>query len=126
MATEKKLFRLIGVRPLKGCDLHIRKILKENTTYFLYDDYEVDDKKPENVLYKGTNNVPPYFFSDISNQDTPLISISAIVGKNGDGKSTIIELMIRILNNFAYAAGYQFYQDELNPIKGLRQYCIMV
>lgn len=120
MDTKKKQFRLIGVRPLKGCATHIRKILKEETTYFLYDDYEVDQKYPEKVICKRNNNVPPYFFSDISNQDTPLISISAIVGKNGDGKSTIIELMIRILNNFAYAAGYQFYQDELNPIKGLK------
>lgn len=117
--SEKKQFKLIGVRPLKGCAAHIRKILKEDTTYFLYDDFEIDKKDPEKVIYKGNSNVPPSFFSDISNSQTPLISISAIVGKNGDGKSTLVELIIRVLNNFAYAAGYQFYQDELKPIKGL-------
>ena len=119
MNTEKKQFKLIGVRPLKGCATHIRKILKENTTYFLYDDFEVDKNKPEKVIYKGNGNVPAYFFSDISNPQTPLISISAIVGKNGEGKSTIVELIIRILNNFAYAAGYKSYQDDLKAIRGL-------
>lgn len=32
-------FRLIGLRILQGCDMNIRKILTENTTYFFYDDY---------------------------------------------------------------------------------------
>lgn len=116
---EKSQFKLIGVRPLKGCAPHIRKILKEDTTYFLYDDYITDDKKPERVKYKGYNNVTPNFFSEITKPESPIINISAIVGKNGDGKSTIVELIIRILNNFAYAAGYEFYQDELKAIKGL-------
>jgi hypothetical protein len=120
MFTEKKQFRLIGVRPLKGCAAHIRKILKEDTTYFLYDDFEIDNKNPETVIYKGHNNIPPNFFSEITNPDSPLISISAIVGKNGDGKSTIVELIIRILNNFAYASGYKSYQYELKAIKGLK------
>lgn len=120
MVTKKRQFRLIGVRPLKGCAANIRKILKEDTTYFLYDDFEVDAKKTEAIIYNGTDNVPTNFFSDVKNPNTPLISISAIVGKNGDGKSTIIELMIRILNNFAFAAGFQYYQNELMPIKGLK------
>lgn len=120
MNINKKQFKLIGVRPLKGCAAHIRKILKEDTTYFLYDDFEINKKDPEKVVYKDNNNVPPSFFSDISNAQTPLISISAIVGKNGDGKSTIVELIIRILNNFAFAAGYQYYQNDLKPIKGLK------
>lgn len=122
MLSPKKQFKLIGVRPLKGCATHIRKILKEDTTYFLYNDYQVDPQNPENIVYSAENSLPSNFFSSLhtSNKETPVINISAIVGKNGDGKSALVELIIRIINNFAYAAGYSFYQNELNAIKGLK------
>lgn len=116
--SEKKQFKLIGVRPLKGCAPHIRKILKEDTTYFIYNEYEVDPENPE--LIKRREDVDPIHKTFFSNkEDSPLISISAIVGKNGDGKSTIIELIIRIINNFAYAIGYQSKHEDLRPIDGL-------
>lgn len=57
--SNKRQFKLIGVRPLKGCAANIRKILKENTTYFLYDDFDVDPKNPESIIHKGQDNVPP-------------------------------------------------------------------
>lgn len=37
------------------------------------------------------------------NSTSPKISVSAIVGENGQGKSSLMELMIRIINNTAYA-----------------------
>ena len=33
------------------------------------------------------------------------VSIHAIVGKNGDGKSSVVEMIIRIINNFAICCG---------------------
>lgn len=37
----------------------------------------------------------------IRGKRTPDITVSAIVGENGAGKSTIVELMLRLINNFA-------------------------
>ena len=41
--------------------------------------------------------------STFYNAQTPLVSVSAIVGENGQGKSSLIELMLRLINNMAYA-----------------------
>lgn len=37
-------FHIIAVRVLRGCKPHIRKILKEDTTYFFKNEYEYDDE----------------------------------------------------------------------------------
>lgn len=115
---EKSQFKLIGVRPLKGCASHIRKILKEDSTYFIYNEYEVNPESPELIRErKGVDPIHKTFFS--YGEHSPLISISAIVGKNGDGKSTIVELIMRILNNFAYYSGFKRKQTTLVPVDGL-------
>lgn len=112
-------FRVIAVRPLTGCDKKYLKILKENEFYLFYDDYKIIEdtieKKTGKELQKSS---VPHDFYKIA--DTNLnISISAIIGKNGDGKSSIIELIIRILNNFAYASGFLEKHDDLKPVKTL-------
>jgi len=116
---EKSQFKLIGVRPLKGCASHIRKILKEDTTYFLYNEYEVDPENSERIRKKPDyDGLPTYFFSK-QEVDSPFVSVSAIVGKNGDGKSSIVELIMRILNNFAYYSGFKSKQSTLIQVNGL-------
>jgi len=121
MKTKKQL-RIIAVRPLNGCAPHILKVLKENTTYFLYNDYEEDInsktgiRKRKNKTY---SEVPEDFFSSGLNNNAPQLSISAIVGKNGDGKSSIIELFMRVLSNFSYASGYLKDHNDLKAIEGV-------
>lgn len=46
------------------------------------------------------------------------ITVQSIVGKNGSGKSSILDLIYRIMNNVGYMASY--FQD-LNPIKQYNQ-----
>jgi len=109
-------FRVIAVRPLKGCDKKYFRILKEDKFYLFYNDYEahgntIRKKKVPYVL------VPKDFYKIGSNKLH--LSVSAIIGKNGDGKSTIVELIIRILNNFACFLDFQSSHDGLKPVKGL-------
>ena len=113
-----KQFKLIAIRPLEGCASNIRKVLKENTTYFLYNNYEIDSKNENMVKLKDGLNFQDNFYNPL-NKKSPFINISAIVGKNGDGKSSIIEMIMRVLNNFAYAYGFLKDQKELQPVKGL-------
>lgn len=86
-----KTFKIIGVRPLKGCNKHVIKNLKSDTFYTFYNNYEFKDEK----VIKSEQQVPDNLYA--SN-----ISLHAIVGMNGSGKSTIVELIIRIINNLSF------------------------
>ena len=69
---------------------NIHKVLEPGMEYRLQGD---DDSLPENFFWAA---------SDEEEQAIEL-SVTAIVGQNGSGKSTLLELMIRLLNNAAYA-----------------------
>ena len=115
-------FRVIGLRILQGCDKNIRKILKENTTYFFYDGYEEGNTPWKVVKIANVDRSAISHLYDVEGADQRKVSvnISALVGKNGDGKSTIVEVILRILNNFAFILGYRADQDSLRWVQGLR------
>lgn len=120
-------FRIIAVRVLEGCEPHIRRALREEVTYFLCNDYEdLYNKESEwqNITKKNHCNLPTGFFSlpevaGLRNGASPTVSISAIVGKNGDGKSSLVELMLRVINNFGVEYGFREDQESLSLIQGV-------
>lgn len=112
-----KQFKIIAVRPLKNCLKHFRKTLSSETTYFLYNGYK--DAEYETIERDDSNLLPNDFFRTQNGNNQLSVSVSSIVGKNGDGKSSVIELIIRILNNFSYAAGFQKNHKDLKPISRL-------
>lgn len=121
----KNSFRIIGI---KAVSPHIDEFLRNSTIY--HDKVEAIQK----VLY-GTNKWY-YFYKGISisednsqvemtseaKKDFSLfdakglkISLCAVVGRNGTGKSTIVELLVRTINNLATALlgeGYNFSAAE--------------
>lgn len=113
-------FRIIGLRILKGCDHHIHKVLKEDTTYFFFGGYKDAEKdfieRLECVKQSALSNL---YDVTMSNNHKVNVVVSAIVGKNGDGKSTILEVMLRVLNNFAVAHGYASMHESLRAVNGL-------
>ena len=101
-------FSIVALQLLPDCSKHIRKVLQEDW-YFFTQKYHLDPdtKYPiRNPDYK----LPDDFFD-------PKISISAIVGKNGCGKSTIVEIMLRVINNFAVNITAKAHKDcQLYPV----------
>jgi hypothetical protein len=97
-------FKLLAIRPLEGCNSKFLKNLKENRIYQFYNDYEFQDingkkiedhsKKIEIEKITLNSTVPNNFHGD-------KINISAIVGKNGSGKSSLIELLYVTFYNLA-------------------------
>ncbi len=86
-------FKIIAIKPLKGCHEDYLKILHEDELYFFYNNYSID----KNDKISFTEIVPRDFYQ-INNID---VNICAVVGKNGSGKSTLIEILFRVINNFA-------------------------
>ena len=97
--TSKPL-RLIGVQIFEETMKEVRKSLSPGWYRFI---------KCKNDDEIGTSrNVYPLVAEDVCPQDyytidenLPKISISAIAGKNGSGKSSLIDIVYRIINNFA-------------------------
>lgn len=103
-------FKLIAIRPLVGCDKKFLKNLQVGCIYQFYNEYQFNDinkLKLNNLNYvklindEAINNDVyniiydsqiPYDLYSIESLNKNIINVSAIVGKNGSGKSTIVEL----------------------------------
>ncbi|RRA96511.1 AAA family ATPase [Paenimyroides viscosum] len=96
-------FKLLAIRPLEGCEENILNNLQVNKFYFFDDSYK-QYKDHDFIIKKENYNElnPDFYYSKNENTESTLqsININAIVGKNGSGKSSIIEFLLRLLNNF--------------------------
>lgn len=115
-------FKIIGISILTGCSPKIRKVLKERESYFLCDGYEASQDGLS--LLKSSREQLPESIEKLydvkgAGDHRVHVAVSAIVGKNGDGKSTLIEVLLRIINNFAYGFGFLHDQGSIKPINGL-------
>lgn len=99
---SKHNFKIIGIRPLyseEGKDQKHIKNLVNNNTYHFYNSYKIENDDTITHIPSGADN--------LYNIDNKRVSISAIVGKNGSGKSTITELLYLIINKLSVAKGYE-------------------
>lgn len=113
-------FKLLALYVLPGCADHIKKCLKEEVFYYFSNDYVID-YKTSRIIPRSVNLKPlkTSFFS-IYGSTGPVVNISAVVGKNGDGKSSLIELLIRLINNFAIDFFRDLSNTEFLRISGVR------
>lgn len=111
------MLKLLAVRPLPGCRQSALKCLRVGQMYYLCNDFRIS----ENVVSLRDEYVQPLpsdFFS-FSKEDSLNINVSAVVGMNGDGKSSLIELMMRLINNCAHHY-HLTYKDRLLRIEGIK------
>lgn len=95
-------FKLIAIRPLSGIDAKFLKNLVAGEVYNFCNDYILNNEQGKPVGYDGNiisvqykQTVPENLYS-IKKIDGDIINInvSAIVGKNGAGKSSLIDLLL--------------------------------
>jgi len=106
-------FKLIAIRALEGCHADFRKNLNEGYIYKIYRRYRLEDVTGAEITERGkVENVKllpsqAEGLYQLKTKDGRLLdlNISAIVGKNGTGKSTISELFFATIYVFSLRAG---------------------
>lgn len=86
-------FKLLAIKPLGNCSQKYCNNLQHDTLYKFYQYYEF---KPENGIITEIEKSGSDFdiYDDYIPEDRDLkINVSAIVGKNGSGKSSLVELL---------------------------------
>lgn len=94
--------RLIGIYIDEATELMHRKCLKPGWYPFV----EASNPGFDTMKMASIHCTPPSYYS-IYDELPMHVNISAIVGKNGSGKSTIIELVMKIINNFTFRLSSQ-------------------
>ncbi|WP_210149563.1 AAA family ATPase [Chryseobacterium scophthalmum] len=127
-------FKLLAIRPLKGCSRKFLKNLQINCIYKFYEcarffsDGNVVDSYSkiftynliDEIIFDDTEFLPVDFFYDDK------ISVSAIVGKNGSGKSSLIDLLVASINQLALKKKREQKLNttaELKPLTGAEKIC---
>lgn len=116
------MFRILALQVDKSCKPHIRRCLLPDMMYYLCNDYDISKSLNGvwTVCKKGRNmeSIDDDFFKiqivcDIS------INISAVVGENGSGKSTIVDLILRIINNCSIKYDFKAENGKLEYVDGV-------
>ena len=115
------MFKLLAFQVLKDCEEYIRRCLKPDMIYYLCNDYDISGSNKNWIISKtngGDRGLDESFFKVSQNSNLNL-NISAIVGENGSGKSTIVELIMRIINNCAIRYNLMAEGGQLRYVDGV-------
>ena len=110
------MFKILSIRPLSGCKSWIHKCLRIGMMYYFCKDYIINEERTS--IRRTSKYIKPLkedFFLD-----QPTVNISAVVGMNGDGKSSLVELMMRLINNCAVSYKLTDGKDDLCRVEGVK------
>ncbi len=90
--------RIFAVKPLARCAKEYLNILKPGQTYYFEKCFAIEGKR---ITYHKEKDVSLY---DLRQGKEHLnVNVTTIVGKNGSGKSSLVELIFRMVNNLCYS-----------------------
>jgi len=116
-----KQFRILGIKINHDCAERYVKTLERGKLYLYANDYE--ECENQHLLRKRHIDCPQIcdtlYNIRCANGREVSVSISAIVGPNGCGKSTLVELILRLLNNLAFSLGFTEVQEGITRIYDL-------
>lgn len=93
-------FKIIAIKPLPEINKRFLKVLKINRLYSFYESFDFTDET--NIKYIHHKDFPLFNTTgERANENGKTINISAIAGKNGNGKSSITELLYAAINNLS-------------------------
>lgn len=92
----------IDVDAKRACYRSIHKGLKSFEPYVFYSDYVIEGGTVRRIAH---NPALDSLYGD-------RVDVCAIVGENGSGKSSLMELVIRLLNNASYALSPAFRDEQ--------------
>lgn len=96
-------FKIFGIQPLENCNREVLKGLVKNELYLFFNEFTVVKDQFGKVISIVTPTIEIDLYSSNENQK---ISISAIVGENGSGKSSLLEIL--------YLTSLCLSKDQLN------------
>lgn len=121
LSNKDTSFSIIAIRCNSEGSTGKRK-MSNGVIYQFIQGYEIDNTSVKVHSYRPRQNtLYDDFYEEIG---LPHIQISAIVGQNGSGKSSIVEFFMRLINNFAAATigemqGYGQATEHLHFVDGV-------
>lgn len=116
------MLKLLAIQVLKECEDYIMRCLKPGMMYYLCHDYDFSQSLGGiwTVCKRGANiNTVDEKFFRIKSESSLNINVSAIVGENGSGKSSIVELILRMINNCSINFGITAEDAQLKYVEGV-------
>ncbi|MGZ3809746.1 MAG: AAA family ATPase, partial [Bacteriovorax sp.] len=100
-------FKIIALKLYDGINPNFLKVLKTNRIYFLEREYQIEDYDDVPLKISTAEINPEDFFQIKTELEIPdtKINFSAIVGQNGSGKSSLVEIIYAALNNISVSKG---------------------
>lgn len=110
-------FKLLAIRPLIGCNPNYIKILKYNTFYSFYNNYTFSENSENGrIVVEYLSDIENLY--DIRGKDHNIsVNVSAIVGQNGSGKSSLLEIYYLCMYFIAINRKIPFLEPNLHSIE---------